>query len=169
MEEVLLVDGYNVLFAWPQLAKLAAQNIEDARNKLLDILQNYQGYAGNQVIVVFDGHRVKGGLGGREKQGRLLVIYTGEGETADSVIERLTAQYVRQSRVYVVTSDWDSQKVVFGLGAYRIPSRELWDMVVKQRQELDLQMSRKPSQRKELAQFLDEETRQELEEFRRRR
>ncbi|MDA8212869.1 MAG: NYN domain-containing protein [Clostridia bacterium] len=169
MEDVLIVDGYNVIFAWPQLAKLAAGNFEDARIKLLDILQNFQGYQGNEVIVVFDAHRVKGNPGKREQYGNLLVIYTAEDETADTVIERLVPACFSKGNVFVVTSDWDEQRVVFGQGAYRIPARELWEMVSRQRLEVAAKAAVNPVERKELAQFLDEETRRELEKWRRKR
>jgi len=169
MEDVLIVDGYNVIFAWPQLAKIAAGNFEDARVKLLDILQNFQGYKGNEVIVVFDAHRVKGNQGKREQYGNILVIYTAEDETADTVIEGLVPEYFSKGNVFVVTSDWEQQRVIFGQGAYRIPARELWEMVNRQRLEADAKAAADPVERKELAQFLDEETRRELEKWRRKR
>ncbi len=169
MEDVLIVDGYNVIFTWPWLAKVATVNFEDARNKLLDILQNYQGYKGNKIIVVFDAHRVKGNPGSREQLGKLLVIYSAADETADSVIEKLTPIYLRQGNVFVVTSDWDQQRVIFGQGAYRISARELWDLINRQKSEIEYKKAEKPLQRKELAQLINEETRRELEKWRRKR
>ncbi|MFZ3171065.1 MAG: NYN domain-containing protein [Carboxydocellales bacterium] len=167
MEDVLIIDGYNVIFGWPQLAKLASVNFEDARYKLLNILQNFQGYRGNIIVVVFDAHRVKGNSGKREQHGNLLVIYTAEDETADSVIERLVPAYFSKGNVFVVTSDWDEQRLIFGQGAYRIPTRELWEMIDSQRLERESQGVVTPMEKKELAQFLDEETRRELEKWRR--
>lgn len=169
MEDVLIVDGYNVIFAWPELIKLASGNFEDARIKLLDILQNFQGYRGNEIVVVFDAHRVKGNSGKREQYGNLVVIYTAEDETADSVIERLVPTYFSKGNVFVVTSDWDEQRVIFGQGAYRLPVREFREMVDRQSLERDTKGRTKPLERKELAHFLNEEIRRELEKWRRGR
>lgn len=169
MEDILLVDGYNVLFSWPELSKLAKVSIEDARSRLLDILQDYQGYKGDRIIVVFDAHHVRGGQGAQENHGTILVIYTGEGVTADSLIEKLTPRYVKQGKVYVVTSDWDQQKVVFGQGAFRIPARELLEMVRGEKNRVLEKIRPRTIQRKELAAYLDEEIRQELEKMRKKR
>lgn len=170
MEDVLIIDGYNVIFAWKQLEKRAAAgNLEDARLRLLDILQNYQGYQGNEIIVVFDAHHVRGGQGANEEYGRLKVIYTAEDQTADSLIEKLVSSYLDKGNVFVVTSDWDQQKVIFGRGAYRIPAQELWEMVHRQEAEGTRLLKSGTGQRKELSDFLDEKTRRELEKWRRKR
>src|SRR5688572_15275595 len=87
-EVVLLVDGYNMIGAWPELERLKESGLEDARDRLLDMLAEYQGYSGTKVYVIFDAHRVPG-LGKTYNQHKLTVIYTKEKETADECIERL--------------------------------------------------------------------------------
>lgn len=126
MPDVLLVDGYNVINYWPELNALK-DNLEQARDKLVDRLAGYGAFKDYNVIVVFDANAVPGG-GGRLDivPGGLQVVYTREGETADSYIEKAAYQLVREGRgVYVVTSDWDEQLTVLGVGAWRISAREL--------------------------------------------
>ena len=104
-EDYLLVDGYNIIFAWDELKKLAAENLDAARKKLCDLLCNYQGYRKCRVILVFDAYKVKGGLGSVEKYHNIYIVYTKEAETADAYIERATYEIGRQHRVRVATSD----------------------------------------------------------------
>lgn len=123
--DVLLVDGYNMIGAWPVLEKLKEADLEDARDKLLDMLADYQGFSGMQVYVVFDAHQVPG-LGATYKQHKLTVVYTKEKETADECIERLCGELmVRRRSIYVATSDLVEQHVAFGKGALRLSAREL--------------------------------------------
>ncbi len=128
--EYLLVDGYNVLHAWDDLAKLAAENLETARARLMDMLCNYQGYRKVQVILVFDAYKVKGNLGTVTPYHGIQVVYTKEAETADSYIERATHDMAKQHRVRVVTSDSAMQFIILGNGALRVSARSF-------RQELD--------------------------------
>lgn len=125
MEAVLLVDGYNVINGWPELDKIKEENLEHARDKLIEILSNYGSFKGLQVIVVFDGHLVKGGVRTSEIINGVEVIYTGEGETADAVIEKLMHQLPPSVQAYVATSDWNEQKIVLGKGALRLSVRDL--------------------------------------------
>ncbi|MFD0961923.1 NYN domain-containing protein [Paenibacillus chungangensis] len=123
--DVLLVDGYNMIGAWPELAKLKESDLEAARDKLLDMLAEYQGFTGRSVYVIFDAHQVPG-LGATFKQHKLTIVYTKEKETADECIERLcTELYARRRHIYVATSDMIEQHVVFGQGALRLSAREL--------------------------------------------
>lgn len=124
MGEVLLIDGYNIISSWPELARLKEENLESAREKLISILVNFQALWGNRVIVVFDGHLVKGGTQHTDVIGGIEVIYTGEGNTADMVIERLVSEFPGMI-VRVASSDWMEQQVIFLRGAYRLPAREL--------------------------------------------
>lgn len=125
MEHILIVDGYNVIGAWPELKRLANHSLEDARDRLIEMLADYQGFSGARVILVFDAHQVPG-LGGTYNQYRLDIQYTKEKETADERIERLVTQLVsRRRQIHVATSDQTEQHVVFGKGALRKPAREL--------------------------------------------
>ncbi|MDK2824398.1 MAG: uncharacterized protein PWQ67_2439 [Clostridia bacterium] len=125
LEEILVIDGYNVINAWPELMKLKEVNFEHARSKLLEIVSNYSGYKGIKVIVVFDAHQVKGGIEHRENYGNVEIVYSGEGITADLVIEKLISSLPRNSKIFVATSDKTEQEMIWGKGAYRISSREL--------------------------------------------
>ncbi len=124
-KQYLLVDGYNVIYAWEDLAELARENLEAARGKLTDILCNYQGYLGCELILVFDAYRVKGNPGEVQKYHNIYVVYTKEAETADAYIERTTHEIARECDVTVATSDGLEQLIVAGAGARRLSSREL--------------------------------------------
>ena len=119
-EEYLLVDGYNIIFAWEELNKIARENLDAARIALCDLLCNYQGYRKCHVIVVFDAYKVKGGLGSVEKYNNIHVVYTKEAETADAYIERATYEIDRRHRVRVATSDGPEQLIILGHGALRL-------------------------------------------------
>ncbi|MEA4923051.1 MAG: translation factor GTPase family protein [Eubacteriaceae bacterium] len=121
--EYLLVDGYNLIFAWPELKSLADADFGGARDKLVDILCNYQGYTGCRLIVVFDAYKVSGGTGSVEHVHGIDVVYTKEAETADMYIERVTHQMGGRYRVRVATSDGMEQMIILGHGAIRVSSR----------------------------------------------
>lgn len=129
MEEFLIVDGYNILHAWPSLRKYLNESLEHARVKLIEKLSNYQALKGLKVIVVFDAHHVKGGSGGWVIEAGVEVIYSPQGTTADAVIEKLAGQLVEKGSVLVATSDWLQQRMVFGKGAIRLSARELEEEV----------------------------------------
>ncbi|MDN5325368.1 MAG: uncharacterized protein PWP41_63 [Moorella sp. (in: firmicutes)] len=134
--DVLIVDGYNLLHNWPELTRLKESSFEHARDKLITELINYQAYWGGKVIVVFDAHKVPGAVEKREKLGGVEVIYSREGETADTVIERLVGDLIATGRVYVATSDWAEQRMILGKGALRLPARELKVNLEQARQEI---------------------------------
>lgn len=122
-EEYLLVDGYNIIFAWPELRELAQINLDSARDKLMDILCNYQGYQGCRLILVYDAYKVKGNPGSVMKYHNIEVVYTKEAETADQYIERTTHQLgtrPQKYRVTVATSDALEQMIIWGNGATRM-------------------------------------------------
>ena len=119
-EEYLLVDGYNIIFAWDELNKIAAENLDAARKQLCELLCNYQGYRKCRIILVFDAYKVKGGLGSVEKYHNITIVYTREAETADAYIERATYEIGRQHRVRVATSDGPEQIIILGHGALRL-------------------------------------------------
>ncbi len=125
--EYLLVDGYNIIYAWQELNKIAQQNLEDARFRLLEILCNYQGYKGCEVIVVFDAYRVKKHRNKIEDYKNIKVVYTKEKETADMYIEKVTEELVikNEYNVKVATSDRTEQTIILRKGALRMSAREL--------------------------------------------
>ncbi len=119
-DEYLLVDGYNIIFAWESLKNLAKDNIDAARDKLMDILCNYQGFKQCEVVLVFDAYKVKGGKTNIEKYHNISVVYTKEAETADMYIEKTTKQLSKNRKVRVATSDALQQMIILGHGALRI-------------------------------------------------
>lgn len=121
--EYLLVDGYNLIFAWEELSTLEKQSLDAARTRLADILCNYQGYKKCVVILVFDAYRVPGSPGAIEQYHNIHIVYTKEAETADMYIERVTHEIGKQRRVRVVTSDGAEQIIILGHGALRVSSR----------------------------------------------
>ena len=122
--EYLLVDGYNVIFAWDELKAVAADSLEGARHLLMDLLCNYQGYSKCVLILVFDAYKVKGNPGSVEHYRNIHVVYTKEAETADAYIERATYEIAREHRVRVATSDNLEQLIILGHGAVRVSARE---------------------------------------------
>ena len=120
--EYLLVDGYNIIFAWDELKAIAQENLDAARKALCDLLCNYQGYRKCRVIAVFDAYKVRGGLGSVEKYHNIRVVYTKEAETADAYIERATYEIGKEHRVRVATSDGPEQLIILGHGALRVPA-----------------------------------------------
>ena len=122
--EYLLVDGYNVIFSWDNLKNLADSSIDGARNALINILCNYQGYKRCEVIVVFDAYKVKGNYREIEKVNNITVVYTKEAETADMYIEKASLDLAKKHKVRVVTSDALEQVIILGNGALRVSSRE---------------------------------------------
>jgi len=134
--EVLLVDGYNIIFAWEDLKELSQVNIEGARGKLMDVLCNYQGYRKNIMILVFDGYKVKGNPGEVIKYHNIYVVYTKEAETADQYIEKTVQDIGRQYHVTVATSDALEQMIILGQGAHRISAKELREEIIIMNREL---------------------------------
>lgn len=122
--EYLLVDGYNIIFAWDSLNALARESMDVAREKLINILCNYQAYRRCEVILVFDAYKIKGNLGSVEKVHNISVVYTKEAETADMYIEKVTHELGRRSRVRVATSDGAEQLIILGHGALRVSARD---------------------------------------------
>ncbi|MEA4932528.1 MAG: NYN domain-containing protein, partial [Lawsonibacter sp.] len=119
----LLVDGYNILFAWEELKSVARRDIGAARDMLTDILINYQGFHQCIVILVFDAYKVKGNPGSIEWKNGINVVYTKEAETADAYIEKTTYDLSREHRVRVATSDGLEQLIILGHGALRLSAQ----------------------------------------------
>lgn len=136
LPDVLLVDGYNIIFAWPDLKELSQINIEGARGKLMDILCNYQGYKKNIVILVFDGYKVPGNIGEVLKYHNIYVVYTKEAETADQYIEKTVQEIGKKYQVRVATSDALEQMIILGQGAQRIAAKEFLAEIEQVNQEI---------------------------------
>ncbi|RXJ03021.1 hypothetical protein DS745_04460 [Anaerobacillus alkaliphilus] len=125
MAEILLVDGYNIIGDWPELKELKKDDLEGARDQLIEKMAEYQAFSGMKVYIIFDAHMVPG-IGKKYKNYRLEIIYTRENETADERIEKLVKKLKRiDTQVYVATSDFVEQSVTFGYGALRKSAREL--------------------------------------------
>ncbi|NRF94959.1 NYN domain-containing protein [Paenibacillus frigoriresistens] len=136
MEQFLIVDGYNIIGAWPELSKLKDTDLEGARDQLIHMLAEYQSYSGMKVYLVFDAYMVPG-LGKKYVQSKLIVLYTKEKETADERIERLVTNLMgRRKQIYVATSDMIEQHVIFGKGALRMPAGELLVKIKQNRKEV---------------------------------
>lgn len=120
LPQCLLVDGYNIVFAWDELKEIAKTNIDGARDRLLDIMCNYQGYKGNTVIVVFDAYNVKKHAETVSKYHNIYVVYTKEAETADMYIAKTTHKLANKFQVTVATSDALEQLIIMGHGALRM-------------------------------------------------
>lgn len=139
--DVLLVDGYNMIGGWPELSKIAENELEEARNRLLFRLADYQAFSGRRVIVVFDAYLVPG-LGKSFTQSKVEVHFTKEKETADECIERLVRELsMRRRQIYVATSDMVEQHVIFGQGALRVSAREPLIEVEQNEKELQQRLA----------------------------
>ncbi|GAA3411989.1 NYN domain-containing protein [Paenibacillus hodogayensis] len=168
MKQVVIVDGYNIIGAWPELEKLKEHSLEEARDKLIDMLADYQAYKGNKVYIVFDAYQVPG-LGGKYRQRHIEVLYTREKETADARIERLVAELRgRRVQIHVATSDAVEQHVTFGQGALRLPARELLHTIREIRKEIRAKIQETTSPAKNTVDSkLSDELREKFEKWRR--
>lgn len=125
LEELLIVDGYNIIFALPELKELSRVNIDSAKDALKDMLANYQGYKGGRLMVVFDGYRKKGNPGSVEKYFSLEVVHTKQDETADAYIERTVHELVSKYKITVATNDNLEQLTILSQGALRMSANML--------------------------------------------
>lgn len=166
----LLVDGYNVINAWPELKRLSSINLEEARVALVDQLIDIGAYRGEEVIVVFDAYAVKGKKVKEDKYKGVLIVYTKENQTADSYIEiRVEALLKNRSNfVRVVTSDWAEQQMVLGSGAVRVSPRELKMEVSNIKKTLRKKYHKVENERKFLEDALDKDVLEVLEKWRKK-
>ena len=148
--EYLLVDGYNIIFAWEELAALARENLDLARNSLINIMSNYRGFSKCDVIVVFDAYKVKGNHRETERHGNISVVYTKEAETADMYIEKTSHELAKNSRVRVATSDGAEQMIILGNGAFRVSAAELYEEVKAVEAAIRDIISKNPAARKNI-------------------
>ncbi len=169
MRDVLLVDGYNMIGGWPELSSISKTDLEEARDRLLARLADYQAFSGRKVIVVFDAYRVPG-LGKSFAQYKVDIYFTKEKETADECIERLVGELThRRRQIYVATSDMVEQHVIFGQGALRISARELLTQVEQSEKDIQVRLQERSrnSSRNTIDGKLSPELRQMFERWRR--
>lgn len=166
-KEYLLVDGYNIIFAWEELRELAKINIDGARGRLMDILSNYQGIWKCTLILVFDAYKVEGFPGEIQQYHNIHVVYTKEAETADQYIEKVAHEIGRKYEVTVATSDGTEQVIIRGQGCHLLSAKELHTEIVLAQKELrENHMEKAESTKNYLFHYLDEETAKEMEEVR---
>lgn len=166
-KKYLLVDGYNIIFAWEELRELAKINIDGARGRLMDILSNYQGIRKCTLILVFDAYKVEGFPGEIQQYHNIHVVYTKEAETADQYIEKVAHEIGRKYEVTVATSDGTEQVIIRGQGCHLLSAKELHTEIVLAQKELrENHMEKAESTKNYLFHYLDEETAKEMEEVR---
>jgi predicted RNA-binding protein with PIN domain len=167
VEDVLIVDGYNVIGAWPHLKALKAISLEESRLALISMMGEYQAITGMRVYIVFDAYQVPGSM--REyNQSRVKVLYSNENETADELIERLVVQFRHKRRsIFVATSDLVEQTVIFGQGAYRVPVRELFYRMEDAKRQIASEVNERHINKTTLDSLLSPEQRFQLEKWRR--
>lgn len=167
LKEYLLVDGYNIIFAWEELRELAEVNIDGARGKLMDILCNYQGIKKCSLILVFDAYKVEGFQGEVQQYHNIHVVYTKEAETADQYIEKVAHEIGRKYDVTVATSDGTEQVIIRGQGCHLLSAKELKEEIAfAQKQLQEEHMDQAKSSKNYLFDYLDEHTAIEMEEIR---
>ena len=165
--KIVYIDGYNLINSWPELIEAKKVSYDIARQKLIEILENYSSYKGNKVIVVFDAHLVKGSIQKKEKHGNLIIVFTKEGETADSYIEKSVNDLGRKVDVSVVTNDNLEQQLVFQRGASRKTCLDFYHEVnniesrIRKKTEIN-----SAKDRYLLEDYMDDEIRQKLEKIR---
>ena len=166
-EEYLLVDGYNIIFAWEELRELSKVTIDGARQKLMDILCNYQGYKKCTLILVFDAYKVTGNTGEAIDYHNIHVVYTKEAETADQYIEKLAHKIGRQYHVTVATSDGLEQLIIYGQGCHLMSARDLKEEVAWANEQIREEKTKLEKNRKNyLFHGADEELAAYLEDIR---
>lgn len=137
--KIIFVDGYNVINSWPNLKKQKDYTFDGAREKLIDTLHNYSVFEGCKIIIVFDAYKVSRSIEKKENiNNNISVVFTKDGETADSYIEREVHNIGRKYEVYVVTSDYLEQQIIFQRGAVRVSSIEFYNEVLKTENKINL-------------------------------
>jgi predicted RNA-binding protein with PIN domain len=167
MKEFLVVDGYNIIHAWPEFEKIRESGLEHARYRLVSVLVNYAHLSGQKIFVVFDAHQVKNSADRVETIDTVEVVYTQQGETADSFIESMVGRLLTEGIVYVATSDWAEQGIVFGRGAYRLTPGELLTEINRTKQESEIYYVKNVPADSYLENYLLDRVRSELERRRR--
>jgi predicted RNA-binding protein with PIN domain len=167
--KTIFVDGYNVINSWPDLKQRKDFSFEAARQTLIDKLHNYVVFKACKIVLVFDAHKVMGNLEKKEEVNKnISVIFTKDGETADSYIEKQVNLLGRKCEIVVVTSDWLEQQTIFQRGAVRMSSLEFYNEVVKVEKSIKIKADKnKSSDKNSISDNIDEKTARILEEIRR--
>lgn len=165
MARLIIIDGYNVIYNWPELKAMSDEKLELAREKLIEKLNNYAAYTGNEVKLVFDGHLVKKGKGSKQRMGEVEVIFTKSGQTADEAIEKMIQKAHKET--YVVTGDETEQWVVFGRGAWRMTPQEFYTELITALEEMKGYDKETPTGERYLFYRIDWKIRDILERWRR--
>lgn len=167
LEEILIIDGYNIIGAWPRLRKLKKLSLALARDELIQMMADYQAYSGRKVYIVFDAHQVPG-KGRNELDQRVEIIYSKQNETADEAIERFVHEMVRLRRnIYVATNDLVERKVIFGQGALRVSAPELMSEVEVNRSLIKQTLNDLPTSKNRISENISRELLKKLEKWRR--
>lgn len=140
-KEYLFVDGYNIINSWQIFSEDVEDDLESARNKLIEIMIEYKHYTRINVIIVYDGHLVKGGSGLKENRDGVEIVFTRENETADNYIERTIGELGPFKKIRVATSDWMEQQIILGRGGIRISARELESEIAFQKRLVKRKMN----------------------------
>lgn len=169
MREYLILDGYNIINAWPELKLLMDESLEVARDGLVEKMAEYAAFKGTNVIIVFDAYLVKRNMGNNEKLKGLDIVFTKEKETADSYIERTIIDLSKNKRntVAVVTNDWVEQQMVLGGGAIRVPVREMILEFEQIKNKIDKKIRAPKIHKETLFDRIDKTTLEKLKKFRR--
>lgn len=163
-EEYLLVDGYNIIYAWDELNRMAEDNMEGARGRLMDLLCDYQAICRCSLIVVFDAYRVRGHKTEIQDYHNIHVVFTKEAETADQYIEKFAHENARKFDISVATSDGLEQVIILGQGCRRVPARELWEDLNRVKEMLREEYLEKPQlKRNSLGDVVSKQAAMELE------
>lgn len=149
-KDILIVDGYNIIFAWKELKEIAETDLEAARMRLADILCNYQGYKKNEIILIFDGYKSKGSPGSVVHYNNIDIVYTRESETADQFIESVSQQMAKNYQIRVATSDGLEQLTILSSGASRVSARELKREIREAEREIKLHYDSGTSKRRNI-------------------
>lgn len=164
----IFVDGYNIIHSWPKLKEVKDYNFDSARQELLDILQNYAEYKDCRIFLVFDAHMVSGSIEEKKRIGNVIIVFTKEGETADSFIEKTVDNIGRKQEVCVVTSDSLEQQVAFQRGATRMSSMEFYFEVKNVEEKINAKSKEKKFKQKlSLEDRIEKDILQKLEKIRR--
>lgn len=170
LKKFLIVDGYNIIHAWPELKELTNVSLEAARQALMDTLCNYQGISEETVILVFDGYLVKGSTGSVIEYKNIFVVYTKEAETADHYIERTVSSIPKEYHVSVATNDGLEQTIILGKGAIRLSAKDLKDRIKHEEEYIKKHFTEKrPPKNNMLMDNVDSKTLEWLEMMRRKK
>lgn len=166
---LLLIDGYNIINAWEELSKIAGASLEEARHKFNNIIAEYAAFNGIETYIIYDAYKVKGAANRTERIKNLTIVFTKENQTADSYIEKFIHdyKYKRHAVIRVATNDHVEQNMILGKGAARLTARELHLEVKKTKTDIKKEIAREHNSDYALGNRIDKETYEKLEKIRR--